>query len=64
MNSERDCKLRSVLPDDEQAKSFLLEFFKLYDAMMDITIEHKGSLYALDDLCIRPVKGGGCQVNT
>lgn len=63
LKSELDCKLRSVLPDDEQAKWFLLEFLELHNAMMDITIEHEGSQYKLDDLCVRPIEGGGCQVN-
>lgn len=62
LDSERSCESRSVLPDDVLAKMFLLEFFELFSEMMAITIEHKGSHYTLDDLCIHPVEGGGCQV--
>eukprot|EP00210_Caulerpa_lentillifera_P000050 g48.t1 len=62
LDSEWNCRSRSVLPDDKTAKRYLLEYLDLFGKIYTMAIEYDNVTYTMDDLCVHPIEGGPCEV--
>lgn len=59
----RECESELLLRDVDTARESIQAYYRVYEAVYDLSVIYKGQEYTLQDICIRPSEDSPCQVH-